>query len=349
MAKPDTGNGWYKLAYELDAALCYADFSAPAQTILRFVRAQTYGMAKLPLASLPIADLASRTGWKRQIIKRAIFELVDSGVLNEEGPDAYRFVKNYEAWTAREKARDLASPKVPRLTPAQLKDARSAPDYAKRRDRAQAVPDGSSAHPDGTASSPRWVSPLNQMGEPSQPDGCDSHPSGSVFHPSGCGPLYEARTVFGEVENKERSNTPQPPDGGHDETPAEKTGFGSPRWLEAEAAKMVLKRTPGDDIIAEAVGKFARGKVAEGYAVADVHASLIAAAGERNSPPKKWAQWVSTNLGTRKVRAEMKAAQIAAEASPAQPQPRRPVKYYEPDEAFIAKMYGEPLSKTGST
>jgi hypothetical protein len=122
------------MAYELDAAFGYADFSGLAQTILRYVRAQVFGKRKSRAAHLPKAELIERTGRKRQNIDRAFRELLDSGALLEVvgKPDDYRFVKDYETWTSRERHRDFSSPKIPRLTPEEVADCKAAPDYATR-------------------------------------------------------------------------------------------------------------------------------------------------------------------------------------------------------------------------
>jgi hypothetical protein len=169
MAKPDTDDGWFKLAYELDAALCYADFSSLAQTILRLIRAQLYGKGKRAVARLAVAEVVVRTGQKAPNVHRAFRELIDSGALIGAEADGFRFVKDYEKWTRRERHRDFDSPKVPRLTPAEVADCKAAPSYAKG---SQSRP--AELYPNGYDSvSERIVDPIRTDTNP-YPNGYDS-------------------------------------------------------------------------------------------------------------------------------------------------------------------------------
>jgi hypothetical protein len=130
VAKPDTDDGWFKIAVELEAALAYASFSKVARVLIAYVFIQTFGRGTRPkLAYLPQKLVADRIGQKTQAVCRAIRELVDSGVLVEAKDDQYRFVKDYEKWATW--SRDPAKEKQPRLTRKEIKDCKSMPDYAE--------------------------------------------------------------------------------------------------------------------------------------------------------------------------------------------------------------------------
>lgn len=129
MAKPDTDDGWWKKSIELEAALDFADFSKPARTVLRYVFSQIFGIGKRPrLAFLPQAQIAARIGQCRQVINRAITELVASRVLVMVRDDQYRFNKDYESWVTW--SRDKAKCGLPRLTDVEVEDCRNAIAYS---------------------------------------------------------------------------------------------------------------------------------------------------------------------------------------------------------------------------
>jgi hypothetical protein len=132
VANPDTDDGWFKLAHELDAALAVADFSKGARIVLREVFAQVFGKAKRRHAALSPSDLARRTGMDKSHVVRAIRELVDSGVLQKVGEGVYKFIKDYESWTrpgpAVAKGQPL-SPRLPRLSKVEVAFAANAPGH----------------------------------------------------------------------------------------------------------------------------------------------------------------------------------------------------------------------------
>ena len=130
MAKPDTDDGWFKKAVELETAVNYAGFSRVARVLLGYVFIQIFGRGKRPeLAFLPRKETASRLRQKRQNFDRAIQELVESGVLIEVRDDQYRFVKDYEKWIAW--SRDSAKRGWPRLSPEDIEDCKDMPVYAE--------------------------------------------------------------------------------------------------------------------------------------------------------------------------------------------------------------------------
>ena len=129
MAKPDTDDGWFKIAVELEAALAFGGFSKIARTLLRYVFTQIYGRGSRPkLAYLPQKTIADRIGQRKQNVSRAIRELVESHVLAEAKPDHYWFIKDYEKWTTW--GRDPKACGLPRLTPKEVADCKDSPRYA---------------------------------------------------------------------------------------------------------------------------------------------------------------------------------------------------------------------------
>lgn len=80
-----------------------------------------------------------------------------------------------------------------------------------------------------------------------------------------------------------------------------------------------------DEILAETVIAQARMKVDEGYAPSSVLNSYTLASDDAPRRPKSWGQWVETNLGRRKVKAEADAAKAHTNGvRPKEP----PVKYH---------------------
>jgi hypothetical protein len=130
VAKPDTDDGWFKFAVELETALAYAAFSKVARVLLSYVFLQIYGKGIRPkLAYLPQKETALRIRQKRPAVNRAIRELVDSGVLVEIRDDQYRFIKDYEKWTSWSRDKDRRG--SPRLTPGEVDDCKGMPAFAE--------------------------------------------------------------------------------------------------------------------------------------------------------------------------------------------------------------------------
>jgi hypothetical protein len=127
--KPDTDDGWIKLAHELDAALSVADFSKVANMVLCEVRAQVYGPAKRKRAFISPTEFGNVIGQKKQNVGRAIKELEDSGAVERHFGGWLTFRKHYRKWTATDG--------TPRFTREELAWIASAPSRAllyKRQD-----------------------------------------------------------------------------------------------------------------------------------------------------------------------------------------------------------------------
>ncbi len=128
MAKPDCDDGWLKYAHELDAALAVADFSKGARIVLHEVFSQIFSLAKLRTARISPSELARRSGQVREVISRAVKELVDSNVLSPQSDGSYRFNKHYESWTGCNRH---GSTETPRLSPVEIGYCGNAPAIAK--------------------------------------------------------------------------------------------------------------------------------------------------------------------------------------------------------------------------
>jgi hypothetical protein len=98
VAKPDTDDGWFKVAYELLPPLMMCCQRMEASIVLSEVLAQVYGMEKRKAAKLKPAAIAERSGLARPNIWRGIKELTDKGILVRQGDGLFRFEKDYEKW-----------------------------------------------------------------------------------------------------------------------------------------------------------------------------------------------------------------------------------------------------------
>jgi hypothetical protein len=102
MAKPDTDDGWIKLAHELFAALMLADLTKAERMILHEVLNQMYrGPVKHRTATIKPAELCQRLGCLREYAWKGLKGLVDAGILIKQKPDTFTFVKDYESWTRK--------------------------------------------------------------------------------------------------------------------------------------------------------------------------------------------------------------------------------------------------------
>jgi hypothetical protein len=134
VAKPDCDDGWYPMSIELGAALDFADFTAYARTILRYVFGQIFGRGRRPkYAVIKCPKIAKRTGIPVQHLYRSLSELAVSGALEavEGKPNTYRFVKDYQKWTGcRREGNAQVSTGEPRLTKAQRDDCVASVDFS---------------------------------------------------------------------------------------------------------------------------------------------------------------------------------------------------------------------------
>jgi hypothetical protein len=118
MAKPDTDDGWIKMAHELHAALAFADFTKAQQVVLDYVFSQSFGPAKRRVVDLSPSDLATLTGLDKGSVGHAIAGLVSDGVLVKAALCRYVFAKDYERWQKGGK---------PRLRPVEVAYIKGAP------------------------------------------------------------------------------------------------------------------------------------------------------------------------------------------------------------------------------
>jgi hypothetical protein len=118
MAKPDTDDGWIKMAHELHAALAFADFTKAQQVVLDYVFSQSFGPAKRRVVDLSPSDLATLTGLDKGSVGHAIAGLVSDGVLVKAALCRYVFAKDYERWQKAGK---------PRLRPVEVAYIKGAP------------------------------------------------------------------------------------------------------------------------------------------------------------------------------------------------------------------------------
>jgi hypothetical protein len=98
VAKPDTDDGWFKLAYELLPPLMMCCQRVEAAIVLCEVLAQTYGRGKRKTAKIEPVKIAARTGRKREYIWKGIRELTANGIIEKADDGTYRFQKDYEKW-----------------------------------------------------------------------------------------------------------------------------------------------------------------------------------------------------------------------------------------------------------
>jgi hypothetical protein len=233
MAKPDTDHGWVQIAYELDAAFGYADFSKPAQAIIRMIRGQVYGYRKLALARLTVAEVVARTGQRRQNVERAFREILDSGAITSSEADSYGIAKDYETWTRREVPRDYESAKIPRLTQAEVADCKASKGYADG-----GIPAQSRLNPVGckkgiqldAPDESKWIPKGIQMDSKLNPIGCGNE---SKWIPS---PIEERAPE--DKTQKEKTNTPEPaPRGERDEV----RSIPYPEGVDPQAPNLISK------------------------------------------------------------------------------------------------------------
>lgn len=98
MAKPDCDDGYYKLSYELGAALFSFGFGEIEGHIIGLVLEAQYGFGKRKFVELSPASLSAEWEVPRQNIHRAIGNLVARNVLLPLGDNRYQFLKDYENW-----------------------------------------------------------------------------------------------------------------------------------------------------------------------------------------------------------------------------------------------------------
>lgn len=98
MAKPDCDDGYYKLSYELAAAMLTFGFGEIEGFIIGRVLEQQYGWAKKKMVHIRTCEVASLLDVDRRLVNRAIHKLIGVGVLLDLGDDCYTFVKDYESW-----------------------------------------------------------------------------------------------------------------------------------------------------------------------------------------------------------------------------------------------------------
>lgn len=98
MAKPDCDDGYYKIAYELGAALLSFGFGEIEGHILAVVLETQYGLGKRKYVELSPAKLADEWQVDRSNIHRAIGRLVAHNVLLSLGDNQYQLLKDYANW-----------------------------------------------------------------------------------------------------------------------------------------------------------------------------------------------------------------------------------------------------------
>jgi hypothetical protein len=101
VAKPQTEDGFVMIALDLFAAILAADLPNRCMIVLAEVLLQSYGPHKRRDVHLDPPTIEHYSGLHRNNVRRAIAELVAAGILAANADGAYRFVKDYEAWTPR--------------------------------------------------------------------------------------------------------------------------------------------------------------------------------------------------------------------------------------------------------
>ena len=202
MAKPDTDDGWIKLADELLAALMIADFRKREMVVLHEVFEQIFGHAKQADARIDPADIAERSGIARSSVWCAIGELCASGVMVHLEGYRYRFLKDYENWTSNGKRRFSG----PELTWIGAAPERAHPRIKRK---AKALPTGNAASADDYETNVDIALPTgNANPETALPVG-NANPETAL-------PTGNARTIDEaqdqRLEKRER-RSPQPPEG----------------------------------------------------------------------------------------------------------------------------------------
>lgn len=120
MAKPDLSDGWLQLAHELFAALMLADLSKAESVVMHEVIDQMYGShPRQRLATIRPSEACHKLGCLREFIWKGIKRLTASGMVEREGEDGYRLVKNYDLWMKPDG-------KTPRLTEKERERCRAA-------------------------------------------------------------------------------------------------------------------------------------------------------------------------------------------------------------------------------
>jgi hypothetical protein len=124
--KPDTDNGWFKLAHEMAAALDVAGFGKVERIVLNTLLAQVFGPAKARAGRLSPKGIGDRYGLAKQSAERAIRSLELAGVIARaegEGDREYTLNKLYRGW------KDSAG-KSARFTAKELDAIAGASDFA---------------------------------------------------------------------------------------------------------------------------------------------------------------------------------------------------------------------------
>ncbi len=126
MAAPDTDDGWFRFALELDSAIGFARLGEAAGVLLRYGLHQVYGAGERPkVMVLRQTELAERTGQDRNWAFKGIGELLRKRILVEAtGRHEYRLQKDYERWVGKGGK--------PLLSRAQVRDCQAAPGYARQ-------------------------------------------------------------------------------------------------------------------------------------------------------------------------------------------------------------------------
>jgi hypothetical protein len=119
VARPDTDDGWIKVAHELDAALAFADFTKAQRVVLHIAFAQVFQRdIRRRVLDLSPSAIARQTGLDKGTAWQAIAGLVTDGVLVRKALCRYAFVKDYEHWQRAGQ---------PRFKPSELAYIRGAP------------------------------------------------------------------------------------------------------------------------------------------------------------------------------------------------------------------------------
>jgi hypothetical protein len=103
--KPDTDDGWLKIAHELAAALDTAGFGKVERVALNVVFSQTYGRAKRKTAILSPTEIGHRWGYAKQSVERSIKSLCVANVLKKTPGGEYQFNKLYRTWVSGQESR----------------------------------------------------------------------------------------------------------------------------------------------------------------------------------------------------------------------------------------------------
>jgi hypothetical protein len=94
--KPDTSDGWYKLAHEMGAALDLANFTKSEMLVLSITKAQWFG-AGMRLVLIKPSEISDKIGCKRQFVQKGLDGLVKARVLIHKEGDFYEFNKGYNS------------------------------------------------------------------------------------------------------------------------------------------------------------------------------------------------------------------------------------------------------------